>query len=261
MPPRRSRLSSATRLAVRRLLHQLARVGLRGRSRRYAVDPGVTALVLAPHSDDETLGCGGLLFRKRAAGASIAVAYLTDGSASHPDHPTLTPAALAAQRQDEARQAMRLLGVADRDLHFLNLRDGTLADLDPTAARDAIDRIGRVLQQVQPAEIFLPCRQDGSSEHNAAFLLVQRALALAGLRPRVLEFPVWSWWNPLLLAKPLVTSRQVWRLDFHDDKAVKEKALACYKSQVTALLPGTQPMLSEEFLSFFSHGEEFFLES
>ena len=48
--------------------------------------PGVVAarsvLVVAPHFDDETLGCGGLLAQLAAAGAVIRVLYLTDGAAA-----------------------------------------------------------------------------------------------------------------------------------------------------------------------------------
>ena len=99
------------RLRLRRWLNGGVRCALRLRSRPYAVDRKRVALVIAPHQDDETLGGGGLLRRKRLAGAPVWIAYITDGGASHRGHPTLTPAALAALRQDEARQAMHLLGV------------------------------------------------------------------------------------------------------------------------------------------------------
>lgn len=252
--------SPAGRLGLRRVLSRGVTFALRLRSRPYPVEQDTVALVLAPHPDDETLGCGGLIFCKRTEGAAVQVAYITDGSASHPGHPTLTPEALAAQRQLEARRAMEIIGVERSGLHFLGARDGTLAHLDARAADEVVLRIAGVLRQVRPDEIFLPCRHDGSSEHDAAFILVARALELAGLRPRILEFPVWSWWNPRLVLKPLLGSRRVWRMNFRGYENLKRQALAAYTSQNTALLPAQPPVLTREFMSFFSSGEEFFFE-
>jgi LmbE family N-acetylglucosaminyl deacetylase len=236
------------------------RGALRLRSRPYVVDRNRVALVIAPHQDDETLGCGGLLLQKRRAGAPVWIAYITDGSASHPVHPTLTPAALAALRQGEARQAMHLLGVEDNALIFLGVGDGTLAHLDPSAAAEVAGKIAGLLRQVRPDEIFLPLRDDGSSEHDAAFVLVQRALDLAGMRPRVFEFPIWSAWNPLRLFRPLRTSRTVWRVDHREHAGLKRQAIGVYVSQTEPIAPWEKPMLSREFLSYFCTGSEYFFE-
>jgi N-acetylglucosamine malate deacetylase 1 len=245
---------------LRRTLSGCVRCALRLRSRRYLVDRNRVALVIAPHQDDETLGCGGLLRQKRLAGAPVWIAYITDGSASHPGHPTLTPAALAALRLGEARQAMHLLGVEETALFFLGAGDGTLAHLDPPAAAEVAEKIAGLLRQARPDEIYLPMRDDGSSEHDASFVLVQRALALSGLRPRLLEFPVWSAWNPLRLIRPLRTSRIVWRVDYRDHAELKRQAIAAYGSQTEPISPGEKPMLSREFLSYFGTGSEYFFE-
>jgi choline dehydrogenase-like flavoprotein len=45
-------------------------------------------VVLAPHQDDETLGCGGLLSAASEAGLKPRVIYLSDGGASHRNSPT-----------------------------------------------------------------------------------------------------------------------------------------------------------------------------
>ncbi len=249
---------------IRRWLrHSLSagvRCALRLRSRPYAADRNRIALVIAPHQDDETLGCGGLLLQKQRAGAPVRIAYITDGRASHPGHPTLTPAALAALRQAEARQAMHLLGVEENALSFLGVGDGTLAHLDPPTALAVAGMIAELLRQVRPDEIFLPMRDDGSSEHEAAFVLVQRALDLAGLRPRLFEFPVWSAWNPLRLFRPLRTSRTVWRVDYREHAGLKRQAIGAYVSQTQPIAPWETPMLSREFLSYFCTGREYFFE-
>ena len=245
---------------LRRLLSGCVRCALRLRSRPYAVDRNRVALVIAPHPDDETLGCGGLLQWKRRAGAPVWIGYITDGSASHPGHPTLAPAALAALRQGEARQAMHLFGVEETALFFLGAGDGTLAQLDPSTATDIAGRIADLLRQVRPDEIFLPLRDDGSSEHDASFVLVQRALALSGLYPRLFEFPVWAAWSPWRLLRPLRTSRTVWRVDYREQTELKRRAIAAYVSQTEPIAPWGKPMLSREFLSYFGTGHEYFFE-
>ncbi|HEX2943304.1 MAG TPA: PIG-L family deacetylase, partial [Rhodopila sp.] len=44
-----------------------------------------TCLILAPHPDDESLGCGGLIATAVAAGRAPLVVILTDGAGSHPN--------------------------------------------------------------------------------------------------------------------------------------------------------------------------------
>ena len=250
---------------IRRRLRYALNRGVAGalwlRSRSYPVDEDPVTLVFAPHQDDETLGCGGLLIRKRLEGASVHIAYITDGSGSHPGHPRLSPHALAVQRQKEACTATRVLGVEQAELHFFGVRDGTLAHLSPMAVQELVDKIAAALREVQPDEVFLPLRSDGSSEHDAAFEYVRQAIQRTGLRPRVFEFPVWASWNSLRLLRPLCTRRRVWRADHHGYQVVKRQALDAYVSQIEPMPPWERPTLSSEFLSFFSSSCEYFFET
>ena len=135
----------------------------------------------------------------------VQVAFITDGSASHPNHPTVSPSDLAALRTSEARAATRVLGVDGSRVVFLGASDGTLSKLGGVPLKEIVDALTTLLLQVEPKTLLLPCRADGSSEHDAAFLLVSRALEISGVRPRIFEFPVWSWWNPYLLLNSMFT--------------------------------------------------------
>jgi LmbE family N-acetylglucosaminyl deacetylase len=233
---------------------------LRARSQAYPISSDAIIVIVAPHQDDEALGCGGFLARHHGQQATVRIAYVTDGSHSHDGHPTITPSVLAATRNDEARRAMASLGVPSTHLTFLGVRDGSLAHLAANEAAQLVGRMATLFNSVRPQEVFLPSRRDGSSEHDAAFLLVTRALTQAGLTPRLLEFPVWSWWNPLLLLPDVLRIRRVWRVDFRGHEQRKRAALAEYRSQTEPTPPWTQALLSPEFLSFFSTHEEFFFE-
>lgn len=246
---------------ARRVLHDLTRRILRVRSHAYTAPVESVTLVLAPHPDDEALGCGGLIFTKRLVASPVHVAYVTDGAASHPQHPTLPPERLASLRAGEARAALRLLGVETPAIHFLNAPDGRLNRLTPAESSDLTRRLTALLREIRPDEIFLPFRHDGSSEHEAAFLLFAASLRASGVPSRVFEFPVWSWWSPRLLLPRVFGLRRVWRLDFQGYEPLKQRALAMYRTQTEPTPPWTQPQLSAEFLSFFASSEEFFFET
>ncbi len=57
---------------------------------------GERPLILAPHADDESLGCGGLIAACCERGQQPVVAILTDGAASHPGSKRYPPERHAA---------------------------------------------------------------------------------------------------------------------------------------------------------------------
>ncbi len=244
---------------LRRALRAVVIAGLRLRSRPLGSAPGSRTLILAPHQDDEALGCAGLILTRRMAGLPVDVVYITDGAGSYPGHPLLPPAELARLRRAEAIQAMQGLRVEATSLHFLDAVDGTLAHLRPEESEALARRIAGMISALVPTELFLPCRADGSSEHEAAFRVAQRALQLSALRTRILEYPVWARWSPQQLIRPGLT-RRVWRLAFPAHAAAKRAALACYVSQTEPTPPWPDPVLPSGFADSFATTEEFFFE-
>jgi LmbE family N-acetylglucosaminyl deacetylase len=83
------------------------------------------ALAVGAHPDDVEFGCGGTLAKWAAAGCEIHHLVLTDGSKGSWD-PLQDPASLVALRQEEQREAARLLGGGD--VGFLGFPDGELRD-------------------------------------------------------------------------------------------------------------------------------------
>ena len=89
-------------------------------------------LVIAPHMDDESLGCGGLL-AKYAEDSTVAVVTQSGD----------------ARRAEHAR-AMDLLGVTD--IRCLEFDDGTTQQ----HMSELVARIDQVMSEVQPEEVYLP---------------------------------------------------------------------------------------------------------
>ena len=245
---------------LRRCANRSVALLLRLRSRDYILPARAVTLVIAPHQDDGTLGCGGVMVRKRLEGHPVHIVFVTDGSASHLGHPTMTPQAMAAVREREGRAAARHLGVETPAIHFLGACDGTLDHLSPEARTRLVADLRCLLGTVRPDEIFIPYRRDGSSEHEAAFRLFIEALAGTGLRPRIYEYAIWAWWNPLRMLRALFTARRVSRFSFRGYEGIKIAALECYRSQFEPTPPWDKPVLSPEFVRLFQHPCEFYLE-
>jgi len=94
------------------------------------VDPpgAVAVLAIAAHPDDIEAWCAGTLARAIDAGATVRLLLVTSGDKGSGD-PAATPAAIAQRREQEARAAARLLGIAE--VAFLRQPDG---EVDNTRA-------------------------------------------------------------------------------------------------------------------------------
>ena len=154
-----------------------------------------SALVFAPHPDDEVLGCGGILALKAQAGTRVKVVVMTDGRTSHSKH--IDAGELVRIRRAEAEEAGRRLGISSR-YEFLDFEDHRLSH----HRESACSRVVELIREFEPEEIYVPHRRDLINDHVETNLIVRRAIAKVG-RPVVLfEYPVWLWnvwpWTPNL---------------------------------------------------------------
>ena len=255
--PNRPTYSQRAKLWLRKLAIAYCRRLLSISSSPY-VEKGGTTVVIAPHEDDETLACGGLIARKRNEGLPVHVIFITDSSASHPSHPLHNSSAITLLRRNEATNALYALGVEREAIHFLDEPDGTLRTISPARAESLIARIASRLERIEPTEIFLPCKPDGSSEHDAVFDFVISALGRINHQAVLWQYPVWCWWNPPLLLRLWWSGSDCRSLHAEDFIPVKNTAINCYRSQILPLAPDTRPALPAELVSVFRSGDEYF---
>ncbi|MEM7355540.1 MAG: PIG-L family deacetylase [Acidobacteriota bacterium] len=179
-----------------------------------------SALVLAPHYDDEVLGCGGLVAQLAAAGAVVRVFFLSDSGGGQEEAEVRRE--YSRTRRTEAEQAAKELGVAGLD--HLDLPDGRLGQaLEVMAAG-----LRRALLSQRPQLLLVPSPLEVSADHRAVFAAVHRLLG--ALRS---EDPLWHLARDLdILAyevnHPLHPDVLV---DVSDQVEVIERAMACYTSQ------------------------------
>ncbi len=141
--------------------------------------------VVAPHPDDEALGCGGLLSALSELGREIHALLMTDGGASHPNSARFPGPILAQQRLGEWRSGLGALGVAAQQSVSLGLADGDLIRCSPLSVRHAIEQ---AWAPTSPATLLLPWRRDPHTDHRACWLHFEPLLAQV---PYVLEYTVW----------------------------------------------------------------------
>ena len=145
------------------------------------IDLSATVLIVAPHPDDEVLGCGWLMRAVVAASGRVVVAWMTDGGASHGDLDDDASAALVARRQNEALAGLAALGIAPAATVFLGFPDGGLAACEG-AARVAL---AAVCSAHGITAVFVTSAADRHPDHRASFRIV------AGLRgPARYAYPV-----------------------------------------------------------------------
>jgi N-acetylglucosamine malate deacetylase 1 len=172
-------------------------------------------VVLAPHMDDEIIGCGGTLAAHAARGADVTVIFLTDGRLGG------TPTAEQKQRglsivdirKSEARAALAEIGI--RKMEFLDAEDGRLG-ADPQTAIKLRD----LLLRTQPEIVYLPYFLEQHEDHTAVSPLLRQAVEGTRLDFQCHSYEVWT---------PLFPNCFV-RID--DTVELKRRALAKYESQL-----------------------------
>jgi N-acetylglucosamine malate deacetylase 1 len=242
------------------LVSQLQYCGLMLTCRPIAISPK-SALIISPHQDDETFGCGGVIALKRAQGVAVNVIFITDGSASHIWHPQFSQGEIAPVRQQEALTALKALGVEAEQVHFLNHRDGKLKWLDQDEHQQILDQLVQLIQAHAPAEIYVTHRYDRSNDHEITFNLVKTAIAVSGLHPELFEYAIWMLWKPMLFCDlTLQELAGACRLPIHPVLRQKQAALKAYRSQYLPIADGNSTVLPQGFLWRFNLPYEIFFQ-
>ena len=174
-------------------------------------------LVLAPHVDDEVIGCGGYLsdLSGRDRDNMIQCIYMTDGAASI--HPTMCGKEIARARVEEGRRVASFYGFEPPV--FLGEADGNLA-VEPAT----VHKLHPFIEAFEPEVVFLPCFLDGHRDHVATAGIGLQAMAKAGL-PGDLPLYLYAVNSPLTY----YAANRVFLMD--NEWKVKKRALAIFKSQ------------------------------
>lgn len=179
-------------------------------------------LIIAPHPDDEVLGCGGTMARLADSGQEVHVAIVTKGY-----EPAFSSESVEQVRA-ELVEAHKILGVTQ--CHFLDL---PAAALDTLAGAELNAAIGGLVSKVAPQTLFLPFLGDIHRDHQLIF-----TAGLVAARPRGPDVPrriyAYETLSETNWAAPGVTEMFAPNVFIDVSETIQRKlrAFGCFESQV-----------------------------
>jgi LmbE family N-acetylglucosaminyl deacetylase len=218
-------------------------------------------LIIAPHPDDEVLGCGGLLARRAFNNTETDILFLTSGETSHKDCCALQASKIGAQRRRLACKANEIVGIPQARLHFLEERDGKLPHTGEDNFIKLAEKIAAWIEKSEPAAVFCPHPFEGWSDHIAAAELTRAAITILSKRPKLYHYCVWFWYSMPLKRAWRIDWRKARILDISPQLPFKQQAMHVY---LDALAPCGNPWIGKlplQFLRAFDWNKELFFEA
>lgn len=177
-------------------------------------------LIIAPHPDDEVLGCGGTIKKYANNGDEVSLCIAT--KAYTPDWTE----EFLSKRDVEIKEANNILGI--KKTYFL---DFLAAKLDTIPSKEINAAIENVIKEVQPQIIYIPHKGDLHSDHKIVFCssLVASRSAHNNFIKKILSYEVLSetdWAEPEAIFAPNVY------IDVSSTIDDKLKAMQAYKSEI-----------------------------
>jgi LmbE family N-acetylglucosaminyl deacetylase len=139
-------------------------------------------LVISPHPDDESIGCGGALLQHTHGGDAVRIVFLTSGENGRKGS---DPAETAQVREQEAKAAAEILGASE--IEFWREPDGSI-----TVTPGLVERLRDVLQSWQPDVLYVTHADEMHPDHRAAASLVRQAMDLHERPCQVWMYEVWT---------------------------------------------------------------------
>lgn len=175
--------------------------------------PTGNVLVLAPHSDDEVLGCGGAIMQHVAQDNAVSVIIVTDGRAAttHPDNESLLN--YIETRQQESCQAAQILGYGTPE--FWSIADRTLE-----CNEEFIQRLFHYIQEHQITQVYAPSVLEIHPDHYALAMSTVEAVRRCDNSVNLVMYEVGVPLHPNIL------------LDITPFATRKQQAMACFVSQL-----------------------------
>jgi LmbE family N-acetylglucosaminyl deacetylase len=176
---------------------------------------GKSVLVVAPHQDDEAIGCGGALCLQTRSGNAAAIVMLQDGADGF-EATGMSRQQMTEMRNEESRQAAKAAGLTAPPL-FLN--HSSLAE----SVAKAAEQVRAIITERKVDAVFIPFVLDAHPDHRWANIILAEALKKVTWNVRVLGYEVWGMCIPNVL------------VIIDDAIEDKRKMLDCFQWANTAL--------------------------
>ena len=133
--------------------------------------------IIAPHPDDESLACGGLILHKKLLNSIVYVVFITNGESSHSKCCNTSTAEIGHVRRQLAIDSGKMLGLKPSDMFWLDLPDGRIPMNNDANFNLAVQKFVDLFITIKPSEIYIPHHLDCWPDHEAANEIVRAALS------------------------------------------------------------------------------------
>lgn len=143
-------------------------------------------LIVAPHPDDEIIGCGGLIARLVKENKAPHVIIMTGGEGSHQGCCSTSSDDIVTARRRLTRNAAAIVGLPIENIHELNYPDGGIS-MDNAET----DRLKALIDQLHPDTILVPHWGEGWSDHIQTAEIVKQVVPRSA---KLWMYCVWVWY-------------------------------------------------------------------
>lgn len=172
---------------------------------RLKIEPDDLILIVSPHPDDESIGCGGLILNY---GTQIEVLLITDGRTAHGED--LTDEECAVRRYLEFQKMLKNTSVKNH--YYMKIADGNAIACDKGLDNIDINKY---------TKIFVPNRAEEHVDHRAANECMRKLMRKRRCKAVLYEYEVWS---------PLAYPTHY--IDISSCIESKDELISCYESQL-----------------------------
>lgn len=160
------------------------RMKLNGSSR---IETVKRMLIIAPHPDDEVIGCGGMIARLVEKGGMPHVIVMTGGEGSHKSCCSANGESIKTARRGLTRKALAVLGVTENHIHELDFPDGGITE----GCHKEMEKLKALIETLKPETVLVPHWGEGWPDHVNTAQIVKRMVAG---KAEVWEYCVWMWY-------------------------------------------------------------------
>jgi LmbE family N-acetylglucosaminyl deacetylase len=219
-------------------------------------------LIVAPHMDDEVLGCGGIM-HMHTDKTQVYCLYATDGARSPapllPWTGSIDPD-ITERRRQEAMEVLDDVGIPRENSIFLDFPDGRL--MKNTLSFKA--RLAEQLARIEPAIILVPFRYDLHADHVAVYRAARDVVLDSAGGSILLEYFIYFRWRLIKSGdvRELIPTPRLLKIDTNAVAARKSATIHLYASQTGILSDWQeQPILTARSISERCNDPECFLYS
>lgn len=184
-------------------------------AKQLVLDNFSKVLIVAPHPDDEVLGCGGLISTLVSRGKEIKIIFLTFGENSHSSCCNVSSDYVASKRQSSAYKACDHLGISSSNIFFVNFTDGSIPRNINDLYGNAVDNLCSMISEYDPSHIFCPHPLDIMPDHISSSELINSIIYKIKSNSTIYYYCTWFW----IYAPMKIFLKLNWNNSFYNDNS------------------------------------------